>query len=66
MWPGLMPLYPQLLADAWSARLRCAGSASANIGEVFARHWGSSGRRFKSCQPDNVMSQDIGIAVDLL
>jgi hypothetical protein len=28
--------------------------------------WGSSGRRFKSCQPDSVMSQDIGIALDLL
>src|SRR5579875_1563000 len=25
-----------------------------------ALDWGSSGRRFKSCQPDHVMSQDIG------
>ena len=27
-----------------------------------ALDWGSRGRRFKSCQPDNVMSQDIGMA----
>jgi hypothetical protein len=27
--------------------------------------WGSSGRRFKSCQPDFVVSQDIGIALNL-
>jgi hypothetical protein len=25
-----------------------------------ALDWGSRGRRFKSCQPDHVMSQDIG------
>src|ERR1700722_5922159 len=28
--------------------------------------WGSSGRRFKSCQPDHVMSHDIGIVPNLL
>ena len=38
--------------------------AVAQLGS--ALDWGSSGRRFKSCQPDSVMSQDIGIAVDLL
>jgi hypothetical protein len=28
-------------------------------------NWGSSGRRFKSCQPDTVMSHDIGIGLNL-
>jgi len=30
------------------------------MGEGRARNWGSRGRRFKSCQPDSVISQDIG------
>ena len=33
--------------------------AVAQLGS--ALDWGSGGRRFKSCQPDSVMSQDIGI-----
>lgn len=43
--------------------VRTASEQAQRAGPI---SWGSSGRRFKSCPRYHVMSQDIGIALNLL
>ena len=53
---GLLGHSPAKLPEPCIERFR----AVAQFGS--ALDWGSRGRRFKSCQPDYVMSRDIGMA----